>query len=192
VDNFMMALIASIFTSNVLLTQFLGICPVMGVSKSWNRVYGLSLTAVIVMVPSLILAYTLETLIIVPLEITYLSFLIHGVMVVVLMNLLENLLRTFAKKLFVFVQPFFPLLYLNSLVIGAILSLIQNELSFVAMLGYALGAPIGFAMIFIAFSAIRERILLHNRVPRSFQGSAIALLILAFIAMAMMAFTGLV
>ena len=107
-DNFMMALIASIFTSNVLLTQFLGICPVMGVSKSWNRVYGLSLTAVIVMVPSLILAYTLETLVIVPLEITYLSFLIHGVMVVVLMNLLENLFRTFAKKLFVFVQPFFP------------------------------------------------------------------------------------
>lgn len=191
-DNLWMTLIGAIFTSNVLLTQFLGICPVLGVSKSWNRVYGLGLTAMVVMVPSLIVAYALQTLVLIPLSLTYLSFLIHGVLVVVLMNLLENLLRTFAKKMYTLVQPYFPLLYLNSLVIGSILSLLSMNTDILGMLGYALGAPIGFAVVFIAFSAIHERILLHNRVPKSFQGSAIALLILAFMAMAMMAFTGII
>ena len=183
-------LIASIFTSNMVLTHYLGLCPFYGVSKKWGGAIGLSLASLILLPLSILLTYALNVLIIQPLQVEYLSLVLLMVSIVLLIQLFTTLSEKLIPTIHAIASPYYPLFSMNALTLGVGLTVLEANFSFVEVLGYALGAPLGFAIVVLIFTSIRERIILHDRVPLPFKGSAIAFIITSFIAMAFMAFTG--
>jgi Na+-translocating ferredoxin:NAD+ oxidoreductase subunit A len=185
-------LIGTIFVGNVVLTQYLGLCPFYGVSKKWGNSVGLAITSMLVLFVSIVLSYMVYTWILIPLDVTYLRLVVMMLMMVVLVHVIEKLVKRFLPTLSVLTQPYFPLLAMNSLALGTSLVVIDANFSMLEVIGYALGAPLGFALVLILFASMHERVLQHDKVPHAFKGSAIAFIMTALMAMAFMAFSGIV
>jgi Na+-translocating ferredoxin:NAD+ oxidoreductase subunit A len=191
-NDLLTILIGTVFVGNVVLTQYLGLCPFYGVSKKWGNSVGLAITSMLVLFVSILLSYGLYTWILVPLEVTYLRLLVMMLMMVVLVHLIDKLIKRFLPKLSVITQPYLPLLAMNSLALGTSLVVMDANFSILEVVGYALGAPLGFALVLVLFASMHERIIQHDQVPRAFKGSAIAFIMTALMAMAFMAFSGIV
>jgi Na+-translocating ferredoxin:NAD+ oxidoreductase subunit A len=191
-NDLLTILIGTVFVGNVVLTQYLGLCPFYGVSKKWGNSVGLAITSMLVLFVSILLSYSVYTWILVPLEVTYLRLLVMMLMMVVLVHLIDKLIKRFLPKLSVITQPYLPLLAMNSLALGTSLVVMDANFSILEVVGYALGAPLGFALVLVLFASMHERIIQHDQVPRAFKGSAIAFIMTALMAMAFMAFSGIV
>ena len=185
-------LIGTVFVGNVVLTQHLGLCPFYGITKKWGNSVGLAFTSIVVLFVSILLSYIVYTWILVPLEVTYLRLVVMMLMMVVLVQIIDKLIKQFLPKLSVITQPYLPLLAMNSLALGTSLVVMDANFSILEVVGYALGAPLGFALVLVLFASMHERVLQHDKVPNAFKGSAIAFIMTALMAMAFMAFSGIV
>lgn len=190
--EFFSILIGSIFVGNIVLTQFLGLCPFYGISKKWGNSNDFALASMIVLSVSILISYAMYTWVLLPLQLDYLALIIMLLLTLVLVQLLDKALARLFPKLHSITKSYTALFVMNSLSLGTSLVVIQVNFSFLEVLGYALGAPLGLGLVVVLFSAMHERILLHQRVPKPFQGAAIAFIMTALMAMAFMAFTGIV
>ncbi len=188
--EYVVILISTIFVNNFVLTKFLGLCPFMGVSKKLDTAIGMSFATTFVLTLSSVLSYLINTYLLQPLELEYLrtiSFIFVIAAVVGFTELVVNKVSPLLKQT---LGIFLPLITTNCAVLGVALLNIQMQHSFLSSLLYGFGAAVGFSLILILFSAMRERIDVGD-VPMAFKGPPIALITAGLMSMAFMGFIGL-
>ena len=183
--------LGSILVSNVILVQFLGICPFLGVSKRKKQAFGMGLAVIGVVFFSSIITYGLYHLVLVPLEIEYTKIVIFILVIASLVQFVELLIKKYFPSLYKDFGVYLPLITTNCVVLGVALNNITFEYNFLQMCVYALSISIGYMLVIFIFSSIREQ-LEKAPVPKAFKGVPIALITAAFMALAFSGFAGIV
>ncbi|MBR5491504.1 MAG: electron transport complex subunit RsxA [Alistipes sp.] len=184
-------IIGAIFVNNVVFAQFLGICPFLGVSSKVNTSLGMGAAVTFVMALASIVAWSIQTFILVPLQIEYMQTIVFILVIAALVQMVEIVLKKVSPSLYQALGIFLPLITTNCAVLGVAILMIQKEFNLLQSFAYAVATAIGFAMALVLFAGIRERLELDG-VPAAFKGNAIALITAAILAMAFMGFSGLV
>ena len=183
-------IIGAIFVNNVVLAQFLGICPFLGVSNKVNTSLGMG-AAVFVMAISSIVVYLLQYYVLVPLRIEYMQTIVFILVIAALVQMVEIILKKISPALYQALGIFLPLITTNCAVLGVAILLVQKNYNLLQSFTYAVSTAVGFALALVVFSGIRERLEL-NDVPKAMQGVPVALVTAGILAMAFMGFAGLV
>jgi electron transport complex protein RnfA len=173
-----------IFVNNILLAQFLGICPFIGVSKKRSSAIGMSLSVMLVIFLAGTISWLLYNLVLVPLEIPYLSLLTFILVIASIVQLLEMVLKKFIPSLYKALGIYLPLITTNCAILGvAVTGNIKAGYDFINMIVYSLAIGVGYLLVMFIFSAIREKID-NLPIPAPFKGAPIALIIAGFMALA--------
>jgi electron transport complex protein RnfA len=173
-----------IFINNILLSQFLGICSFIGVSKKRSSAIGMSLSVIVVIFLAGTISWLLYNLVLVPLEIPYLSLLTFILVIASIVQLLEMVLKKFIPSLYKALGIYLPLITTNCAILGvAVTGNIKAGYDFVNMIVYSLAIGVGYLLVMFIFSAIREKID-NLPIPAPFKGAPIALIIAGFMALA--------
>ena len=173
--------IGAIFVNNVVLAQFLGICPFLGVSSKVET--SMALTALV--------AWSIQTYILDPLQIQYMQTIVFILVIAALVQMVEIMLKKLSPSLYQALGIFLPLITTNCAVLGVAILMIQKEFTLLQSVVYSVSTALGFALALVLFAGIRERLELED-VPESFRGTPIALVTAGILAMAFMGFSGLV
>lgn len=183
--------ISCVLVSNIVLTQFLGICPFLGVSKSKKSALGMGLAVMGVTVISSIITYGLYKLLLVPFGIEYMQTVVYILVIAALVQFVELLIKKFFPSLYDAFGVYLPLITTNCIVLGVCIKVITLNYSFLEMLTYSVFISAGYMLVLFIFSAIRTQLERVN-VPKAFKGVPIALIVAACMAMAFGAFNGIV
>ena len=184
-------LVTSVLINNVILNQFLGMCPFMGVSRKRSSALGMGIAVVFVIVVASIITYGLYYLILVPLGIEFMDLITFILVIASLVQLTEMFIKKTSPSLYKSLGVYLPLITTNCVVLNVCLVNISNGFNFAEMLVYSIGTPLGFALVLYIFSSIRERLETAD-VPAAFKGNPIAMIVAAIMAMAFMGFAGIV
>lgn len=188
-SDLLLVLAATVLVNNFVLVNFLGLCPLMGVSRQLDSALGMGLATTFVLTLASIASFVLNQWILLPLGLEYLRLISFILIIAALVQLTELFLRKSSPRLHAVLGLFLPLITTNCAVLGvALLSVRQND-SFISAAFYGFGAALGFTLVLVLFSAMRERIE-DADVPAPFKGSAIALLSAGFMSLAFMGFSG--
>ncbi|OED43011.1 electron transport complex subunit RsxA [Chromatiales bacterium (ex Bugula neritina AB1)] len=188
-SDLLLILAGTILVNNFVLVNFLGLCPFMGVSRKLETAFGMGLATTFVLTLASATSFLLNKWLLIPLELEYLRLISFILIIAGLVQFTELLVRRASPLLHNILGIFLPLITTNCAVLGvALLSARRNE-SFLTAALYGFGAALGFTLVLILFSAIRERIE-STDVPLPFKGSAIALLSAGFMSLAFMGFSG--
>ena len=189
-NEYILILISTILVNNFVLVKFLGLCPFMGVSKKIETAVSMGFATTFVLTLASLLSYLINTYILVALGIEYLRTIAFIVAIAGVVGFTEIVVNNISPVLHRSLGVFLPLITTNCAVLGiALLNVGQNN-SFLASGVYGFGAAVGFSLVLILFSSIRERIESAS-VPKIFQGAPIALITAGLMSMAFMGFIGL-
>jgi len=189
--QYLQLIVWAVFVNNFILAQFLGICPFLGVSKKIESAMGMGLAVVFVMTVSSVVTWLLYRFLLVPLELTYLKTLVFILVIAALVQFVEMVIRKVSPALFQALGIFLPLITTNCAVLGVCLINIGENYSFIKMIVSSFSYALGFGLALVLFSGIREVLALADT-PRSFRGTAIALLTAGTLSLSFMGFAGLV
>ena len=182
-------IIVAIFVNNVVLSQFLGICPFLGVSKKVHTAIGMGLAVTFVLTIATIVTFLLQKGILEPFNLQYLQTISFILVIAALVQMVEIILKKISPSLYQALGVFLPLITTNCVILGVALLVIQKEFSLLQSVVYAVATAIGYAMALIIFSSIREQLAL-TKVPKAIQGIPVALITAGIMAMAFMGFSG--
>lgn len=183
--------IAAIFTNNILLTNFLGMCSFIACSGQIKTSLGLGTAVVFVMVMTTIINYAVYHGVLVPLELAHLQFIVFIAVIAAFVQLVEMFVERFSPKLYFALGIFLPLITVNCAILGASLFMIIRQYSFLQSVGFGLGAGIGWAVAIVLLAGLRQK-MKYSHVPQCFRGVAIAMVVTGVLAMAFMGFAGMV
>ena len=183
--------IGAILVSNVILVQFLGICPFLGVSKKKSQAFGMGVAVICVVFLSSIITYGVYKLVLVPLDITYMDTVIFILIIASLVQFAELLIKKYFKELYNDFGVYLPLITTNCIVLGVTLNNITFNYNFLEMCVYSLSIAVGYLLVIFIFSSIRQE-MEKAPVPKAFKGVPIALIAAAFMALAFSGFAGIV
>lgn len=189
--EYIIIIITAIFVNNVVLAQFLGICPFLGVSTKVNTSLGMGAAVTFVMAISSIVVYLVQYYVLVPLGIEYMQTIVFILVIAALVQMVEIILKKVSPSLYQALGIFLPLITTNCAVLGVSLLLVQKQYNLLESFTYAVSTAIGFALALVIFAGLRERLEL-NGVPKAMKGIPIALITAGILAMAFMGFAGLV
>ena len=184
-------IIGAIFVNNVVLAQFLGICPFLGVSSKVETSLGMGGAVTFVMALSAIVTWLIQHYILVPLGIAYMQTIVFILVIAALVQMVEIVLKKVSPSLYQALGIFLPLITTNCAVLGVAILMIQKEFSLLQGVVYNVATALGFALALVIFAGLRERIEFEEA-PKAFQGVPIALITASILAMAFMGFSGLV
>lgn len=193
-------IISAIFVNNILLSQFLGVCPFLGVSNKVSTATGMSAAVCFVVTIATLVSYLVQYYILVPLHIEYMQTIAFILVIAALVQMVEIILKKVSPALYQALGIFLPLITTNCVVLGVAISVVTKEFSFggeahMLNLGesivYALSCAIGYGLAMVIFAGLREQLDLAS-VPKSFKGVPIALITAGILALAFMGFSGLV
>ena len=184
-------IIGAIFVNNVVLAQFLGICPFLGVSSKVETSMGMGAAVTFVMALSAVVTWLIQTYILVPLHIEYMQTIVFILVIAALVQMVEIVLKKVSPSLYQALGIFLPLITTNCAVLGVAILMIQKELSLLQGVVYNVATALGFALALVIFAGLRERIEFEEA-SKAFQGVPIALITASILAMAFMGFSGLV
>ena len=187
----LLLLISTAFVNNVVLSQFLGICPFLGVSKKTDTAVGMGTAVIFVVTAAAAVAYPIYTYILVPLGLAYMDTIVFIAVIAALVQLVEMILKKFIPSLYKALGVYLPLITTNCCVLGVALLNVQNNYNFIQSVVNALGTSCGFCISIIIMSGIRERIA-DNNVPHTLKGSPILLVTAGLMAIAFCGFAGLI
>ena len=183
-------IIGCILVNNFVLTQILGICPFLGVSKSTKTALGMGGAVIFVMTIAGLVTAAINQFLLIPYEVTYLSTIVFILVIAGLVQILEILLQVFSKPLYEALGIYLPLITTNCAVLGAALICSQNEFSLLKSTIYCCASAVGFAFALVLFASLRERLELA-RPPKILKGLPLTLITAGLLAMAFMGFAGL-
>ncbi len=183
--------ISAVFINNFVLVKFLGLCPFMGVSSKYQSALGMGLATTFVLTLSSILSYFIHTYLLVPLGLEYLKTLSFILVIAVTVQVTEMILHKTSPLLYQVLGIFLPLITTNCAVLGVALLNIQEQNNLIESAVFGFGASIGFTLVLVLFSAVRERIEMAD-IPESFKGTPIALVTAGIMSIAFMGFGGMV
>ncbi len=181
--------IAAVFTQNILLTYFLGLCPFIGVSREVRTAFGLGLAVIFVMTCTTLLNWLAYHLVLEPLQLHFFRFIMFIVIIAAFVQFVEMVIERYSPFLYQQLGVFLPLITVNCAILGSSLFMVIREYSFIVTIGYGLGSGIGWFLAIMAMSGIRQR-LRNERIPRGLQGPGITLIIAGLMALAFIGFTG--
>ena len=184
-------IIGSIFVNNVVLSQFLGICPFLGVSSKVETSMGMGAAVTFVMALSAVVTWLIQTHILVEFDIEYMQTIVFILVIAALVQMVEIVLKKVSPSLYQALGIFLPLITTNCAVLGVALSMIQKEFTLLQGVTYNVATALGFALALVIFAGLRERIEFEEA-PKAFQGVPIALITASILAMVFMGFSGLV
>ena len=189
--EYFVIIISSIFVNNIVLSQFLGICPFLGVSGKVSTSLGMGAAVTFVLAIASIAAYLILYHILVPLHIEYMQTIVFILVIAALVQMVEIMLKKVSPALYQALGIFLPLITTNCAVLGVAILLVQKEYNLGEAVVYAVAVAVGFTLALVLFAGLRERLELEN-VPKALQGVPIALITAGILAMAFMGFSGLV
>ena len=184
-------IIGAIFVNNVVLAQFLGICPFLGVSSKVDTSLGMGAAVTFVMALASIVAWSIQEFILVPLHIEYMQTIVFILVIAALVQMVEIVLKKVSPSLYQALGIFLPLITTNCAVLGVAILMIQKEFNLLQSFTYSVSTALGFALALVIFAGSRERLELDD-MPKAMQGIPISLIVAAILAMAFMGFSGLV
>ena len=184
-------IIGAIFVNNVVLAQFLGICPFLGVSSKVDTSLGMGAAVTFVMALASIVAWSIQEFILVPLHIEYMQTIVFILVIAALVQMVEIVLKKVSPSLYQALGIFLPLITTNCAVLGVAILMIQKQFNLLQSFVFSVATAVGFAMALVLFAGLRERLELDG-VPAALKGNPIALITAAILAMAFMGFSGLV
>ena len=204
--EYLIIIITAVFVNNVVLSQFLGICPFLGVSKKISTAFGMSLALILVMGLATLVTYLIQNYVLVntwfgkEVNITFMQTIVFILVIAALVQMVEIILKKINPTLYQALGIFLPLITTNCAVLGAALIVVTKEFSFggephMMNLGesvvYAMSLAVGFGVAIILFAGMREQMELNN-VPKALKGTPIALITAGLLALAFMGFQGIV
>ena len=184
-------IIGAIFVNNVVLAQFLGICPFLGVSSKVETSMGMGAAVTFVMALTAVVAWPIQTYILVPLHIEYMQTIVFILVTAALVQMVEIMLKKLSPSLYQALGIFLPLITTNCAVLGVALLNTQNEYNFIESVVYGITGGLGFLLAIFLFAAVREQLEVSSDIPKSFEGFPIALVTAGLMALAFMGFSGL-
>ena len=180
-----------ILVNNYVLVQFLGICPFLGVSKKLDSAVGMSAAVIFVMALATSVTWPIYTYLLEPNGMAYLQTIVFILIIAVLVQLVEIILKKFMPPLYKALGVYLPLITTNCAVLGAAKTNISNGYSFIGSLVYGVAAGVGYTLAIVLFASIRERLDATSKCPKCFEGFPISLVAAALLAMSFMGFSGL-
>ncbi|MEF9865314.1 MAG: electron transport complex subunit RsxA [Oscillospiraceae bacterium] len=186
-----MIFFSMILVNNYVLVKFLGICPFLGVSKKLDSALGMSLAVIFVMALSSIATWPVYHLILVPLGIEYLNTIAFILIIAILVQLVEIVLKKFMPPLYKALGVYLPLITTNCAVLGVTILNIESEYNFLESLVCAVGAGVGFMLAMVLFSGVRKR-LEDAKPPKCFEGLPITLVAASITSLSFMGFGGVI
>jgi Na+-transporting NADH:ubiquinone oxidoreductase subunit E len=182
---------AAIFTNNILLTNYLGMCSFLGASREVKTAMGLGAAIVFVMACTSALNYAVYYYLLVPLKLEYLFTIVFIVVIAAFTQIVEMIIERVSETLYAALGIFLPLIAVNCAILGASLFMIIREYTFLNAFVYGTGSGIGWAMAIVAMSGIRQK--MKNSVfPRGLEGAGITLIVAGLMALGFMGFNGMV
>lgn len=189
--DLLLIIVSAALVNNFVLVQFLGLCPFMGVSSRVDSAIGMSFATTFVLTLSSVVAYLIQSLILIPLDITWLRTLAFIVAIAVAVQLTELALKKTSPLLHSVLGIYLPLITTNCAVLGVALLNTNRAHSLLESAFFGIGAAAGFSLVLVLFAGVRERLALAD-IPAPFEGAAIALITAGFMALAFMGFAGMI
>ena len=180
-----------ILVDNYVLAKFLGICPFLGVSKKLDSAVGMSLAVTFVMVMATAATWPIYKFILEPFGMDYLQTIVFILIIAILVQLLENIMKKYIPTLYRSLGVYLPLITTNCTILGVTILNLDNGYNFIESIVCAAGAGIGFLVAMVLFSGVRRRVEEAN-VPKSFEGLPITLIAAAMTSLSFMGFGGIV
>jgi len=184
-------LFAAIFTNNILLTNFLGLCPFLSISRDFRSSVGLGVAVVFVMTCTAAINYLVYYHILVPLHLEHFRYIIF-IIIASFVQLVEISVERFFPALYFVLGIFLPLITVNCAILGASLFLIIREYTLVQSVAYGAGSGIGWLLAIVVVGSIREKIQKTAKLPKGLEGPAITLIITGLMSLAFIAFSGMI
>ena len=184
-------IIGAIFVNNVVLAQFLGICPFLGVSSKVETSLGMGAAVTFVMAIAAVVAWLIQTYVLVPLDIVYMQTIVFILVIAALVQMVEIMLKKLSPSLYQALGIFLPLITTNCAVLGVALLNTQNDYNFIESVVYGITGGLGFLLAIFLFAAVREQLEVSSENPKAFDGFPIALVTAGLMALAFMGFSGL-
>lgn len=185
-------LFAGVFTNNILLTNFLGLCPFLAISKQLRSSVGMGAAVIFVMSTTSLLNWLLYHLVLRPLGLEHLMYIAFIVTIAAFVQLVEMIVERASPLLYASLGIFLPLITVNCAILGASLFMVIRDYSFVETVGFGIGSGIGWALAIVTMAAIRERLEKSGKVIAPLEGAGIALVVAGIMSLAFLGFTGMV
>ncbi|HIS09853.1 MAG TPA: electron transport complex subunit RsxA [Candidatus Avibacteroides excrementipullorum] len=187
--EYVLIFITAIFVNNIVLSQFLGICPFLGVSKKVETAAGMGMAVAFVLVLSTLVTYLIQKLLLDPFDLGYLQTIAFILVIAALVQMVEIILKKVSPALYQALGVFLPLITTNCCILGVAILVIQKDFDLLTGVIYAFATALGFALALIIFAGLREQLALVN-IPKGMRGMSIALVTAGLLAMAFMGFSG--
>ena len=196
-------IIAAIFVNNIVLSQFLGICPFLGVSKKIDTAAGMGMAVAFVMLIATVVTYPIyhyvldpkelefmQTIVyILPNGLAFMQTIVYILVIAALVQMVEIILKKSVPSLYAALGVFLPLITTNCTILGVAINVINFNYDLLQSVVYAVATALGFTLAMVLFAGIREQLAISN-VPKGMQGTPIALITAGLLAMAFMGFSG--
>jgi len=184
-------LFASIFTNNMILSNFLGMCSFIAVSREIPTAFGLGQAVTIVLAITSIFNYLLYHYVLLPLGLEYLRFIVFIICIAASVQLLEMIIERFLPNLYYALGIFLPLITVNCAILGVSLFMVIRQYTFLQSLAFGVGSGIGWTLAIVAMAGIRQK-LKNAPIPKGLEGPGITLIITGLMAIAFIGFSGIV
>jgi len=189
--EYILIFIGAVFVNNIVLSQFLGICPFLGVSKKVETAVGMGVAVAFVMTIATLVTFIIQKYVLDPSGLGYMQTIVFILIIASLVQMVEIILKKVSPALYQALGVFLPLITTNCAILGVAIIVIQKDFDLLTSVIYAVSSAIGFALALIIFSGIREQ-LTYTHVPKGMKGTPIALVVAGILAMAFMGFSGIV
>ena len=189
--EYILLIISAIFVNNVVLAQFLGICPFLGVSNKVSTAMGMGAAVVFVIVLATMVTYLIHTYVLIPLGITFMQTITFILVIAALVQMVEIILKKISQPLYQSLGIFLPLITTNCAVLGVAILVIKKDYNLLEGVVYGGATAIGFGLALVIMAGIREQLELAN-IPAGMKGVPISLVTAGILALAFMGFAGLV
>lgn len=187
--EYLLIFIAAIFVNNIVLSQFLGICPFLGVSQKVNTSLGMSAAVAFVMALATLVTWLVQIYVLNPFGLEYLQTLSFILVIASLVQMVEIILKKVSPPLYQALGVFLPLITTNCAVLGVAITVIQKDYSLLMSLNYAIASAIGFGIALVLFAGLREH-LEFSAIPKGMKGVSITLVTASLLSLAFMGFSG--
>lgn len=187
--EYILIFISAIFVNNIVLSQFLGICPFLGVSKKISTASGMGAAVAFVLTLATIVTYLVQKFILDPNGLQYLQTLAFILVIAALVQMVEIILKKVSPALYQALGIFLPLITTNCCVLGIAILVIQKDMNLLTGVVYAFSTALGFALALIIFAGIREQLSMVN-IPKGMRGMSIVLVTAGLLSLAFMGFSG--
>ena len=189
--HYLLIFVAAVFVNNVVFSQFLGICPFLGVSKKIDTALGMGAAVTVVLALSTMCTFLLQRFVLEPLDMVYMQTISFILVIAALVQMVEIILKKVSPALYQALGVFLPLITTNCCVLGVAILVIQKEFNLLESVVYAVSIALGFTLALAVFAGIREQ-LARTQLAPSMKGIPIALISAGILAMAFMGFSGMV